>query len=143
MARDIKTRARIWNFADEVEAQRGLRSPAEVRSMELEDTLVDTGSTRLVLPQTVVQRLGLPLGDEVVVRYADDRRIRKRTAVGVRIEITGRKGTFDAIVEEKGQVLIGMVVLEALDLWPDPQKGVLTTNPSSPDAPLFNLLEEG
>ena len=57
------------------------------------------------------------------------------------LEIMGRRGTLDAIVEDRGEPLIGMEVLEAFDLWPDPQRGVLTTNPASPDSPLFNMLK--
>ena len=142
MAREIRTRVSMWNFADEVLAQRGVISPAEVRSIDIEDALVDTGSTRLVLNRDLVRRLDLPLIGEVSVKYADDRTARKPVARGVRVEIMGREAIFDAIVEENGQTLIGMSVLEELDLWPDPQRGVLTTNPSSPDVPLYNLLRE-
>ena len=141
MAREIRTRVSMWNFADEVLAQRGVISPAEVRSIDLEDALVDTGSTRLVLNQDLVRRLDLPLIGEVSVKYADDRTARKSVARGVRVEILGREAIFDAIVEEMGQTLIGMSVLEELDLWPDPQRRELTTNPSSPDVPLYNLLK--
>ena len=140
MSREIKTRARIWNFADEVLAGYGAMQPEEVRSVELEEIIVDTGSTRLVLTQEIVQRLGLPITSEIAVRYADNRTARKPLARGVAVEIMGRRGTFDAVVEGNGQVLIGMEVLEALDLWPDPQRGTLTTNPESPDIPLYNLL---
>jgi predicted aspartyl protease len=140
LSREIKTRARMWNFSDEVLAGYGAMQPENVRSVELEEIIVDTGSTRLVLTQEIVQRLGLPLVSEITVRYADNRTARKAVARGVAVEIMGRRGTFDAVVEANGQALIGMVVLEELDLWPDPQRGVLTTNPDSPDIPLYNLL---
>jgi predicted aspartyl protease len=83
----------------------------------------------------------LPIG-QITVRYADDRRATKEVAGGVVVEIMGRRTTLDVIVEERGEPLIGMAVLEELDLWPDPQRGVLTTNPASPDVPLYNLLRE-
>jgi predicted aspartyl protease len=140
LSREIKTRARMWNFSDEVLAGYGAMQPENVRSVELEEIIVDTGSTRMVLTQEIVQRLGLPLVSEITARYADNRTARKPVARGVAVEIMGRRGTFDAVVEANGQALIGMVVLEELDLWPDPQRGVLTTNPDSPDIPLYNLL---
>jgi predicted aspartyl protease len=127
-------------FLDEVLAGYGAMQPEDVRSMELDEIIVDTGSTRLVLTQAIVQRLGLPLTSEITVRYADNRTARKPVARGVAVEVMGRRGTFDAVVEANGQVRIGMVVMEALDLWPDPQRGILTTNPDSPDIPLYNLL---
>ncbi len=142
MAREIRTRTRMWNFVDEVLAQRGEIAAEGIRSFELEEAIVDTGSTRLVLTAEVVERLGLLPISQVTVRYADDRRATKSVVGGVVVEIMGRRTTLDAIVEEAGEPLIGMEVLEALDLWPDPQRGVLTTNPASPDVPLYNLLRE-
>ncbi len=140
MAREIKTRVRLWNYGDEVLSQRGFIPPEEVRSIELEEAVVDTGSTRLVLTRELVQRLGLPLVGEITVKYADSRTASKHIARGVLVEIMGRDSIFDAVVEEQGEPLIGMEVLEALDLWPDPQRGILTTNPLSPDIPLYNLF---
>ena len=53
--------------------RRGLLQPDQVRRETLQG-LVDSGATKLVLPQAVVKRLGLPLGDKILVRYADGRR---------------------------------------------------------------------
>ena len=141
MAREIRTRVRIWNFLDQALAERGIVSPEEVRSVELEEAVVDTGSTRLVLTNSLVQTLGLPTVNEITVKYADNQTARKPIVRGALIEIMDRTALFDAVVEEDRQLLIGMVVLEELDLWPDPQRGILTTNPASPDIPLYNLLK--
>ena len=71
----------------------------------------------LVLPQTVVKQLGLPLGDKVKVRYADGRRAQRREAIGAFVKLLGRGDTFTAVVEPKRETaLIGAIVLEALDL---------------------------
>jgi len=140
VARDIRTRVRLVNFIDEVLSQRGVIRPAEVRYFEVNEAVVDTGSTRLVLTNELVQRLGLPIIGEITVRYADERTARKRIARGVLVETLGRDSIFDAVEKDQGEPLIGMEILEALDLWPDPQRGVLTTNPLSPDIPLYNLL---
>jgi|GEM_PF-6060976 len=51
---------------DEANATRGLISPAEVRSVQLEQVLVDTGATTLCLPAEIVTRLGLELLREAV-----------------------------------------------------------------------------
>ncbi len=140
MAREIRTRVRIWNFLDQALAERGIISSSEVRSVELEEAVVDTGSTRLVLTADLVQTLGLPTVREITVKYADNRTARKPIVRAALVEIMGRDSVFDAVVEDTGQPLIGMEVLEALDLCPDPQRGILTTNPASPDIPLYNLL---
>jgi hypothetical protein len=43
------------------------------------------------------------------------------------------------VVEQRDTPLVGMEVLEALDLWVDTQNGKLMTNPESPDMPIYNL----
>ena len=140
MARQITTTIRLWNFVDEALAERGVIDSEEVRAVFVEGAIVDTGATRLVLTGEFVRRLGLPLRGEIAVRYADQRIGRKPIARGVAVEVLGRVGTFDAVVEEDGELLVGMEILEGLDLWPDPQRGILTTNPESPDVALYNLL---
>ena len=82
--------------------------------------MVDSGATRLVLPEVVVKRLGLPLGATVNVRYADGRRARRRAVKGVFVQLLGRDGIFTAISEPKRDTaLIGAIVLEDLDLLVD------------------------
>jgi predicted aspartyl protease len=79
--------------------------------------MVDSGATKLVLPQAVVKRLGLPLGDKIKVRCADGWRVQRREAKGVYLKLLGRVDTFSAIVEPKRETaLLGAIVLEDLDL---------------------------
>jgi hypothetical protein len=74
----------------------------------------------LVLPETVVKRLGLTLGGKIKVRYADGRGGQRRTAKGVYLRLLGRDSTFTAISEPKWKTaLIGAIVLEDLDLLVD------------------------
>lgn len=109
----------LANRGDEVLAERGLMKPELVRRTELEG-VVDSGAAYLVLPQSVVKKLGLPLGAKVKVRYADRRQGTRDSAEDVRLELQGRKGIFTAIVEPKRKTaLIGAVVLEVLDLLVD------------------------
>jgi predicted aspartyl protease len=111
--------------------RRGLLTPDQVRR-ETIPGLVDSGATKLVLPQAEVKRLGLPLGDPVNIRYADGRRARRKQAKGVFAQILGRDGTFSAIVEPKRDTaLIGAIVLEDLDLLVDgTQQRLVPRDPS-------------
>ena len=94
--------------------------PADQIRRETIHGLVDSGATRLVLPEAVVKRLGLPLGDPVNVRYADGRRARRKGVERVYVQLLGRHGTFTAICEPKRETaLIGAIVLEDLDLLVD------------------------
>ena len=81
---------------------------------------VDTGASRLVLPQAVVEQLGLPISSQVTVRYADGRGGDRPLATDVHLTYAGRSGLFSAVVEpDRDPALIGAIVLEELDLVPD------------------------
>jgi predicted aspartyl protease len=109
----------IANNDDLALARRGLLPPDQVRRETIRG-VVDSGATKLVLPQAVVKRLGLPLGDKIKVRYADGRKVQREGAEGVYVQLLGRHGTFTAIVEPRRKTaLVGAIVLEDLDLLVD------------------------
>ncbi|MBI3466072.1 MAG: aspartyl protease family protein [Planctomycetes bacterium] len=111
----------VANYGDVAKARDGELPLDKVRRQTITG-LVDSGATKLVLPQAVVKQLGLPLMDSITVRYADGRSAQRRTAEGVFLELLGRHGTFTAVVEPKRKTaLIGAIVLEDLDLLVDCQ----------------------
>jgi predicted aspartyl protease len=100
--------------------------------------LVDSGAAKLVLPQAVVERLGLTLGGPVKVKSADGRRARRREAKGVFLKLLGRDGTFTAICEPKRETaLLGAIVLEDLDLLVDCQNERVV--PRDPSGAIFEI----
>lgn len=52
-------RAKIENLLDVMEAARGRRPPDQIRAVEVEDALVDTGATMLSMPSRLIKQLGL------------------------------------------------------------------------------------
>src|SRR5271155_703476 len=101
----------IANYGDLTLADRGLLPADQVRR-EMIQGVVDSGATRLVLPEDAVKRLGLTLGNAVNVRYADGRRARRCAVKGVFVKLLGRDGIFTAISEPKRETaLIGAIVL--------------------------------
>ena len=109
----------VANYEDLVLARRGLLPEGQVRREKIEG-LVHSGATKLVLPEAVVKRLGLSLGNPIKVRYADGRRATRREVKGVFVQLLGRDGTFTAICEPKRDTsLIGAIILEDLDLLVD------------------------
>jgi predicted aspartyl protease len=50
----------VTNLVDEILAERGFIPNEQVRSITLDNLLVDTGATRLCLPADIINRLGLP-----------------------------------------------------------------------------------
>jgi predicted aspartyl protease len=127
----------VANYGDMEVARRGLLPPDQVRR-ETITGVVDSGAVRLVLPEAVVKRLGLPLGGPVPVKYADNRRGRRQVAEGVFAQLLGRHGTFTAVVEPKRDTaLIGAIVLEDLDLLVDCKNQRLV--PRDPSGPLSEI----
>jgi predicted aspartyl protease len=109
----------VANYADLIRVQDGTLAPEKVRRETIQG-LVDFGATKLVLPESVVKRLGLPSGDKIQVRDADGRKAQRDGAEGVYLKLLGRHGTFTAIVEPRRKTaLLGAIVLEDLDLLVD------------------------
>jgi clan AA aspartic protease len=136
----VMATVKLANAHDYFNAEAGIIPREDISRAEVE-ALVDTGANMLVLPQEVVQQLGLIEIQRRKARYADG-----RTAVGsvvssVRLEIAGREGEFDALAENAGAMpLIGQVVLEELDLVVDPRSRELRPNPESPDMPTIDVF---
>ena len=109
----------IINNRDLQMAEGGTLAPDKVRRFQLEGT-ADTGSTLLVLPTAVADRLGLPKAGEVMIRNADHRGATRTLVSQVGVEIHGRRGTFNAILApDRTTALIGSIVLDSLDLLVD------------------------
>jgi len=121
----------LANHEDVVRAKDGTIHAKDVRRIRVQG-LVDTGASYLVLPKQVAEELGVPVVGKARVRYAD-RRKEVRTLVGdVEVSLLGRQDTFRAIIEPKrDDALIGVIVLEALDLLVDPgEERLLPRDPS-------------
>ena len=129
-------KVRIWNVMDEEGVRKGIISPIEVSAQ------IDNGSTTVILTEGLAKSLNLPREDEKVwVRYANGTREQKEVAIGLRVEIMGRKTVCRAIIEpNRDSPLIGQIVLEDLDLWIDSKNGKLVPNPESSEAPMLDAL---
>jgi predicted aspartyl protease len=109
----------VSNFRDRVAADMGALDPAKIRRTHISG-VVDSGANQLVLPEKVAKELGVPIGPKIKVRYADGRRATRNLVGEVELELLGRKGIFQAVVEPRRKdALIGAIVLEALDFLPD------------------------
>lgn len=82
--------------------------------------VVDSGATHMVLPASVVKQLGIRTKRKVKVHYADRRYGMRDVVEGVFVEIQGRDGIFNAVVEPKREsALIGAIILEVMDFLVD------------------------
>lgn len=115
----------LMNYSDLKMVERGHLTPDKVRRVALQG-VVDTGATRLVLPQGVVDLLGLPVAGRATVHYGD-RSSQKRDMVNdAFVQLLGRGSVFNAIVEpNRTDALLGAIVMEDLDLIVDCGKNEL------------------
>ena len=126
----VLTNLTVTNRIDESDASRGLIPSDRVRSVVIEDALIDTGATTLCLPADTIAQLGLELLKEVEVSTASG--ISKaRIFQDAKLSICGREGTFECLELPGGQItLVGVIPLEALGLEPDLQNQQLKVLPS-------------
>ncbi|MGL5035508.1 MAG: aspartyl protease [Microcystaceae cyanobacterium] len=126
----VLTTLTIINRADQSAQTRGFISLDQIRSITLENVLVDTGATTLCLPRYIIDQLGLELLKEVDVSTAAG--ISKaRVFQDAKILLCGREGTFECLELPGGRdPLIGVIPLEALGLEPDLQHQTLKVLPS-------------
>ena len=100
-------------------AEEGHLAPELVRRAKIRG-VVDTGATRLVLPEAITRQLGLITSGAVSVRYADGRSAQRSIVQNVQLKYAGRQSVFNAIVEPgRESALIGAIVLEDLDFLAD------------------------
>ncbi len=115
----VTTTIIITNLVDEILAERNFITADQIRSVTLENVLVDTGATRLCLPANIIAQLGLPFDKEIETKTAAGVK-KARLFDKLRLTIEGRKGVFNCLELPGGQdPLIGVIPLEDLGLRPD------------------------
>ncbi|HET6878977.1 MAG TPA: aspartyl protease family protein [Pirellulales bacterium] len=122
--------ARIENLVDVENREQGVLPPEQVRSVVVNDALVDTGATTLLLPKRLIRQLGL--------RHY---RTRESRGIGgpvqmpmysaVWLTIDDRECALDVgEIDDLFPVLIGQVPLELLDFVVDCKAQRLIGNPA-------------
>ena len=136
---EIVVEAELENPLDRGYFERGQGNESDIRRTTV-SAVVDTGAVMLMLPQNVVERLGLNVRRTVIVTYADERKEERPVAGPVTVRLCGRFMSIDCVVGPPlSEPLIGQVVLESLDLIADCRNQTLAPRPESPDYPLLKL----
>ncbi len=115
----VLTSLTIVNRADQIRAEDGMIPAAQVRSVTLENVLVDTGATTLCLSPETIAQLGLKVLKEVDVSTATGIR-QARIFQDAKLLICGREGTFECLELPGGRdALLGVIPLAMLGLEMD------------------------
>ena len=110
---------KITNDVDQILANRGFIKPEEVRSITLENVLVDTGASMLSLPTAITEKLGLTVKGLTSLKTSAGN-IEDRIFSHALLEVNGRSSTFDCIeLTEIDIPLLGVLPMETLGIEPD------------------------
>jgi predicted aspartyl protease len=113
---EVKVKVDLENYDDRAIASRGLLAEDRVRSQRV-DVVVDSGAVMLVLPQDLVEALGLRTLRKAIVTYADERKEERDVAGVVSVRVAGRIVETNCVVGPPGsEPLLGQIVLKEADL---------------------------
>jgi len=135
---DIILDVKLINITDIENAAQGIIKPEQIRSIEVKG-LLDTGSHLLVIPNWIVEKLGLRKIDEISVQYADRRVDRLPVYSPVRVEINKRDTVVEPVVGNSDKVLICNRIIEAMDFMIDSVTGEVKPRHPEFDLPLAHI----
>lgn len=133
------TRIELENLKDLYAVELGVLESEDVRRFTIEDALVDTGATGLCLPNSLIQQLGLTPIRSIRVQTANG--TAERTIFSeVKYTVLERSHSIQVTdLPEDTPVLVGHMILEALDLCVDIRNGLIH-NPAHGGAWTIKLL---
>ena len=126
----VTVAVRIENVVDAFNASQGALAPEQVRSVEVEDAVVDSGATQLSMPKTMLASLGLTfLRNRKAVTAAG--LVNVRVFGTARLTVQGRDCPVDITELPDGcPVLIGSSSLEGMDFVIDLPSRRVIGNPT-------------
>lgn len=106
----------VANSIDLARVQAGELGAETVRTVTLDDVLVDTGATLLCLPADIIATLGLPVLDDVPIATATGPSM-ARLFSNAQLAVMGRRATVDVLELPAGTTpLLGVTPLEILGI---------------------------
>ncbi len=143
---EVKVEVELGNYVDRELSNRGYIKAEQIRSI-MARVVADTGAVMLVLPQDMVEALGLRLNGTVIVSpsaaretYADERKEERPLARGVTVRVGKREALASCVVGPPlSEPLLGQVILEQMDLLVDCAEQKLVPRPESPFLPTLKL----
>ena len=132
--------AKIENLDDLFRVRTGDRAEAEVRRVEVDNALIDTGAFGLLIPMRYVTELGLaPVRTRLSRTVGGDLPITIFRAV--RLTIQGRDCITDvAGISDDLPVIVGQIPLESMDWVVDMKGRRLIGNPEHGGAEMVDIL---
>jgi clan AA aspartic protease len=132
---DIK----LTNVDDLALAKRKIIKKEAVRSMEVV-AMVDSGAYMMAINETVQKQLGLDITDIQYASLADGQVIELNVVGPIEIRFANRRTICEAVVlSGDGEILLGAIPMEAMDVLIHPREQKLIVNPKHPIKPQLSL----
>ena len=133
----VHVRVLLTNYREALLARLGQLEATQVHQYETK-ALIDTGVVRSAMPAAVADRLGLIRLRRTDAQYADGRVEAVDMTEVFMIEMLGRQTETSAMVLGE-HLLLGVTVLEELDLMVDCLRQRLVPYQGTPDQPVFRI----
>ena len=133
----VHVRIVLTNHREAVMARLGQLDTSRVHRYETE-ALLDTGAVRSTIPAAVAERLGLFRLRKTDAKYADGRVEEVDMTEAVTVEILERETEMNPMILGE-QILLGVMVLEGLDLMVDCNRNRLVPYQGTWDQPVFRV----
>jgi clan AA aspartic protease len=133
----VHVQVTLINYREEVLTRLGQLDASQVHRYETE-ALIDTGAVRSVIPPAVADRLGLLRLDRTEAKYANSAVEEVDVTEVFTVEIFGRRTRTTAMVLGE-HILLGVMVLEDLDLMVDCHCNRLVPYQGTWDQPVFRV----
>ena len=116
----------ILNNWDATNARLGLESAEKIRKIDLQ-IRVDPKSLLLSINESIQEMLGLPIIDYRIAELANGQKARLPVVGPVEVRYLDRSSTGSAyVLPGDSEPLLGVIPLEEMDLWINPNRNVLT-----------------
>ena len=126
MGRVVVT-ARIENMEDLYDVKKGVKTHDQIRFVEVADAIAGLPMCTLAMPTHLIAQLGIDMLGFVKVYTPRDVRVTRTRRFGtVKLSIQGRECPTEVIEsDDKETILIGRILLEAMDWAVDPKTNKL------------------
>lgn len=136
---EVKVEVELENAIDRGLFEQKFIPEGQIRRVKIR-AVADSGAVMMVLPQDLVEALGLQERGKVVVTYADERKEERPLAGIVTVRAGNRLTDLRCVVGPPGsEPLLGQLPLEAMDLLVDCTEQKLVPRPESPFLPTLKL----
>jgi clan AA aspartic protease len=96
--------------------------------------LVDSGASMMAVTESLKRLLDLPKVDEMQAELGDGSIVQLEVVGPVEVRFQNRRTIVNAmVVPDNGDVLLGVIPMQGLDVLIDPKREQLIVNPESPD----------